>query len=53
MIDPIWRERLAIGDVVLPLYKNDPVASLTYAALSLRHHAREAAKRMLQRLRKR
>ncbi|WP_398477092.1 GNAT family N-acetyltransferase [Tardiphaga sp.] len=53
MIDPIWRERLAIGDVVLPLYKNDPVASLTYAVLSLRHHAREAAKRMLQQLRKR
>lgn len=53
MIDPIWRERLAIGDVVLPLYKNDPVAALTYAALSLRHRGRETAKRMLQRLRKR
>ncbi len=52
MIDPIWRERLAIGDVVLPLYKNDPVAMLTYAALSLRYHARQAAKRMLRRLRK-
>ena len=53
MIDPIWRERLAIGDVVLPLYKNDPVAALTYAALSLRHRTREGAKRILQRLRKR
>jgi hypothetical protein len=37
---------------VLPLYKNDPVAMLTYAALSLRYHARQAAKRMLRRLRK-
>ena len=53
MIDPIWRERLAIGDVVLPLYKNDAVASLTYAALTLRHRTREAAKRLLQRMRKR
>ena len=53
MIDPIWRERLAIGDVVLPLYKNDAVASLTYAALTLRHRTREAAKRLLQRVRKR
>lgn len=53
MIDPIWRERLAIGDVVLPLYRNDPVAALTYTALSLRHRGRETAKRILQRLRKR
>ncbi|MCX7320365.1 MAG: GNAT family N-acetyltransferase [Hyphomicrobiales bacterium] len=53
MIETIWRERLAIGDVVLPLYKNDPAALLTYAALSLRHRTREAAKRMLKRLRKR
>ena len=53
MIDPIWRERLAIGDVVLPLYRNDPVATLTYAALSLRHRAREAAKKIVHRLRKR
>lgn len=53
MIDPIWRERIAIGDVVLPLYKNDPVALLTYAALSVRHRTREIAKRILKRLRKR
>lgn len=53
MIDPIWRERLAIGDVVLPLYRNDPVAALTYTALSLRHRARAAAKKIVHRLRKR
>lgn len=53
MIDPIWRQRLAIGDVVLPLHRHDPVAALTYAALSLRHRAREGAKRLLQRLRRR
>jgi hypothetical protein len=36
---------------VLPLRKNDPVAALTYAALALRHRAREQAKRMVRRLR--
>lgn len=53
MIDPIWRERLAIGDVVMPLYRNDPVAALTYATLSLRHRAREQAKTIIRRLRER
>jgi len=52
MIDPIWRERLAIGDVVLPLYRNDPVATLVYAMLALRHRARERIKRLLHRLRR-
>lgn len=51
MIDPIWGERLAIGDVVLPLHRNDPVAALTYTALSLRHRAREQAKQIVRRLR--
>ncbi|QUS42501.1 GNAT family N-acetyltransferase [Tardiphaga alba] len=53
MIDPIWRDRLAIGDVVLPLRPHDPVATLAYAMLSVRHHAREQAKRLIRRLRKR
>jgi len=25
MINPIWRGRLAIGDVLIPLRRNDPV----------------------------
>lgn len=53
MIDPIWRERLAIGDVVLPLRRHDVVANLIFAGLTLRHRAREGAKRLLRRLRKR
>ncbi len=33
MINPIWRGRLAIGDVLIPLHTNDPVVPLIHAAL--------------------
>ena len=33
MINPIWRGRLAIGDVLIPLRRGDPVVSLIRAAL--------------------
>ena len=36
MINPIWRGRLAIGDVLIPLRRRDPVVSLIRAALGLR-----------------
>jgi Acetyltransferase (GNAT) domain len=36
MINPVWRGRLAIGDVLLPLRRNDPAVSLIQAALLLR-----------------
>ena len=36
MIEPIWRGRLPIGDVVIPLRRNDPVVALTVAALRAR-----------------
>ena len=36
MIDPIWRDRFAIGDVLIPLRKNDPVVALIHAALMTR-----------------
>ena len=35
MINPIWRGRLAIGDVLIPLRRGDPVVSLIRAALAL------------------
>jgi CelD/BcsL family acetyltransferase involved in cellulose biosynthesis len=44
MINPIWRGRFAIGDVLIPLRKNDPVVWLIYAALTLRQRAREFAR---------
>jgi CelD/BcsL family acetyltransferase involved in cellulose biosynthesis len=45
MINPIWRGRLAIGDVLLPLRVNDPVVAMMHAALTLRQYARRAAGR--------
>jgi hypothetical protein len=46
MINPIWRERLSIGDVLIPLRRNDPVAALVQTALTLRRLAREPARRI-------
>jgi CelD/BcsL family acetyltransferase involved in cellulose biosynthesis len=45
MINPIWRGRFAVGDVLIPLRSNDPVVRLTRAALLARQLAREAARR--------
>jgi CelD/BcsL family acetyltransferase involved in cellulose biosynthesis len=53
MIDPIWRGRLAVGEVLLPLYRRDPVVLLIAAAIAARHGLREGAKRALQRLKQR
>ena len=47
MINPIWRRRLAIGDVLIPLGRRDPIVSMTHAALALRKAAREAARRFV------
>ena len=56
MINPIWRGRFAIGDVLLPLGRSDPVVGLIHAALSVRQIARGTARhavRMIRRLRSR
>ena len=45
MINPIWRGRFAIGDVLIPLRRNDPVVPLIHAALTLRRLVREVARR--------
>jgi Acetyltransferase (GNAT) domain len=45
MINPIWRGRLKIGDVVIPLRRNDPVVSLIHAAMATRLKARELIRR--------
>jgi CelD/BcsL family acetyltransferase involved in cellulose biosynthesis len=44
MINPIWRGRFAIGDVLIPLRRNDPVMPLIHAALAARGVARETAR---------
>ena len=48
MINPIWRGRFAIGDVLIPLRRHDPVVPLIEAALisrqSVLNHARGAVR---------
>ena len=50
MINPIWRGRLKIGDVIIPLRRNDPVVSAIHAALIARHSLRELARAAVHRL---
>ncbi|MBC9875937.1 GNAT family N-acetyltransferase [Bradyrhizobium sp. INPA01-394B] len=52
MINPIWRGRFAIGDVLIPLRRNDPLVALIHAALVTRGLARETARRAIHLLRK-
>jgi hypothetical protein len=52
MINPIWRGRLAIGDVLIPLRGTDPMAALIHAAMMLRQHIREPARRAVRLIRK-
>jgi Acetyltransferase (GNAT) domain len=50
MINPIWRGRFAIGDVLIPLRPNDPMVPLIHAALTLRKSTRELARNAVHRL---
>ncbi|MGX1324091.1 CelD/BcsL family acetyltransferase involved in cellulose biosynthesis [Bradyrhizobium sp. USDA 377] len=52
MINPIWRGRFAIGDVLIPLRRNDPVVTLVHAALIGLNVAHDAARRVVRLLRK-
>ncbi len=51
MINPIWRGRFAIGDVLIPLRKHDPAVPMIYAALMLRCGGRELARRTVHLMR--
>jgi len=53
MINPIWRSRLAIGDVLIPLHRHGVVVPLIRAALALRKVIREPARRAVHLLRQR
>jgi CelD/BcsL family acetyltransferase involved in cellulose biosynthesis len=53
MINPIWRGRLAIGDVLIPLRRGDPVVLLIRAALGLRGAIREPLRRIVHSVRAR
>lgn len=52
MINPIWRGRFAIGDLLIPLRRNDPVVALIHAALVGLNVAHEVARRVVHRLRR-
>jgi len=52
MINPIWRGRFAIGDVLLPLRRNDPVVTVVHTAMTGRETARSLARRVVQFIRK-
>jgi CelD/BcsL family acetyltransferase involved in cellulose biosynthesis len=52
MINPIWRSRFAIGDVLVPLRRGDPVVAVIHATLIARSLAREAARRAVRLLRR-
>ena len=51
MINPIWRGRLRIGDVIIPLRRNDPVVTAIHAAMRMRRGLRELARRAVHRIR--
>ncbi|TAK47888.1 MAG: GNAT family N-acetyltransferase [Xanthobacteraceae bacterium] len=53
MIDPIWRGRLAIGDMVIPLRGGKAAAGLIHAALACRETARAGLAPLVHRLRRR
>ncbi len=49
MINPIWRGRLAIGDVLIPLQRHDPMVPIIHGALRAHGFARALALRLLRR----
>jgi len=53
MINPIWRGRFAVGDVLIPLRRNDPAIWLIHAAIRLRGLVREPARWAVGLIRKR
>jgi CelD/BcsL family acetyltransferase involved in cellulose biosynthesis len=53
MINPIWRGRFAIGDVLIPLATHDPMVAAIHALLVTRNLARAAARSALHVIRKR
>jgi CelD/BcsL family acetyltransferase involved in cellulose biosynthesis len=53
MINPIWRGRLAIGDVLIPLQRHDPAVWSIHAAMILRQFVREGARGAVRFIRQR
>ncbi len=52
MIEPIWRGRLRLGDVLLPLRRTDPVVPAIATALKLHDAAYQNARRIVRTVRR-
>jgi CelD/BcsL family acetyltransferase involved in cellulose biosynthesis len=52
MINPMWRGRFAIGDVLVPLRRGDPVVPMIHAALTVRRLAYQSARRAVHFIRR-
>jgi CelD/BcsL family acetyltransferase involved in cellulose biosynthesis len=48
MINPIWRGRFAVGDVLIPLYPRDPGVPLIHAVMKTRSLVRDIARRAVR-----
>jgi len=53
MINPIWRGRLPIGDVIIPLRRGDIVTPVIHAVMKMQQGTREWARRAVQFIRTR
>jgi hypothetical protein len=51
MINPIWRGRMRIGDVIIPLRPRDPLVQMIVMAMKMQHGLRELARGAAHRLR--
>ncbi|WP_240231160.1 GNAT family N-acetyltransferase [Devosia lacusdianchii] len=49
MIDHVWRERLSVGDLLIPTRPNDPIAAAIVALMAARRGTRRQLKALLAR----
>lgn len=50
MIDHVWRERLAVGDLLIPTKPNDPIATAIIAVMAARRAMRSRLKALVHRV---
>jgi CelD/BcsL family acetyltransferase involved in cellulose biosynthesis len=53
MINPIWRDRFAVGDVLIPLRRHNPVVTAIYGAMALQRQFYEAGRSAVRLIRDR
>jgi CelD/BcsL family acetyltransferase involved in cellulose biosynthesis len=50
MIDHVWRERLCVGDMLIPTHANDPIAGAIVALMAARRGLRSQLKGLVHRI---